>query len=500
MSVPCVQLKTGALIGLDRHGVFAYLGIPYARPPVGPLRFLPPEPCPRWDGTLAATAYGDGPMQYDTSDFTTLPAYAQDRTNEPPQRFSENCLTLNVWAPARADGPLPVLFWIYGGAYTMGNAAMALYSGEALARQGAVVVTANYRVGLFGFCAHPDLPASATNAGLRDLLLALSWVRDNIAAFGGDPENVTIQGESAGSAAVNTLLVCPAAKGLFHRAISQSFSPFNHDEWAHDRAGMERRTQAYLRTLGIDTLAQAYRAPAAALLGRQSDYMAAEFSPYVDGDLLPEPLEQAFLSGHVHDVPVLLGCTKNEATVLIGDRHAVTREAVEAAFARKYPNDRAALQALYEPDVARDPAAALARFRSENTLANMRFYARVLDRGNTAPVYTYLFSRQVPGVDSAFYGAYHASEIPYHFGNLPLIPRPFTDGDRALSRAMMAYWRTFAASGVPQAPGAPAWRPYDPAQDAWMHLDVPCHFGPLPDPARTDFLQTLLVRKVRSGL
>lgn len=498
METPRVKTNAGFLTGSSRPGVRAFLGIPYAQPPIGPLRFLPPQPYPRWEGTRAAVACGDGPMQYEASDFVSLPAYAQDRTNEPPQHFSENCLTLNVWAPEKADRPLPVLFWIYGGAYAMGNAAMALYNGEALARQGVVVVSANYRVGLFGFCAHPELPKSATNAGLRDLLLALRWVQDNIAAFGGDCENVTIQGESAGSAAVNTLLVCPQAQGLFHRAISQSFSPFNHDEWAHDRAEMEVRTQAYLRTVGIDTLAQAYQSPAAALLGRQSDYMAAEFSPYVDGDLLPEPLEQAFLSGHVHDVPVLLGCTKNEATVLIGDRNSVTRHMVEATFARKYPHDKTALWDLYGEEVERDPSAALARFRSENTLANMRFYAQVLSRCNASPLYTYLFSRQVPGVDADFYGAYHASEIPYHFGNLSLIPRPFTEGDVALSRAMTAYWLSFAATGTPAAPGQPAWLPYDPAQDAWMHLDVPCRFGPLPDPARTDFLQTLLARKVGS--
>lgn len=498
MEQPRVQTQYGWVSGRAHENVHAFLGIPYAKPPVGPLRFLPPEPPAPWQGTRQADAYGDAPMQYAETGFTTIPAYAQDRTLEPPQHFSEDCLTLNIWRPAHSNQPLPVLFWIYGGAYAMGNAAMALYSGEAMAREGAVVVSANYRVGLFGFFAHPSLPKSATNAGLRDLLMALRWVQDNIAAFGGDPHNVTIQGESAGSAAVNTLLVCPQAKGLFHRAISQSFSPFNHDEWAHTRAEMEQRTADYLKTVGIDTLDQAYAAPAESLLGRQADYMAAEFSPYVDGDLLPEPLEQAFLAGHVYDVPVLLGCTANEATVLIGDRHQVTRASIEATFARKYPRHIDTLWNMYGAEAERDPAAALARFRSENTLANMRFYTQVLRRCNASPVYTYLFSRQVPGIDCDFYGSYHASEIPYHFGNLAAIARPFTPDDHALSQTMMSFWRTFAKDGQPTAPGQPDWRPYDKAEDLWMHLDIPCRFAPLSSPERTDFLQTLLAE--RTGL
>lgn len=500
MEAPRVHVKNGWLLGLAKPGVQAFLGVPYAKPPLGDLRFLPPQPCEDWQGDYPATQYGDGPMQYPDSDFTTIPPYAQDRTLEPPQHFSENCLTLNIWAPENSSGQkLPVIFWIYGGAYTMGNAAMALYSGEALARQGAVVVSANYRVGVFGFFAHPDFPKHATNAGLRDLLMALCWIRENIAAFGGDPQNVTIQGESAGSAAVNTLLVCPQAKGLFHRAISQSFSPFNHDEWAHDRAEMEQRTLSYLHTIGIETLEQAYAAPTEALLGEKSDYAAAEFSPYVDDDVLPEPLEQAFLNGHVHDVPILLGCTANEATVLIGDRHSVTRAKIDATFQRKYPHDLQALYAMYQKDMEKDPAAALARFRSDNTLANMQFYAQTLCRCNASPVYTYLFSRKLPGIDSDFYGAYHASEIPYHFGNLSVIARPFTEEDHHLSRVMMSYWLSFAKDGQPAAPGEPAWQPYDKAKDAWMHLDAACAYAGLPDPARTDFLQNLLSQKVLSN-
>ena len=153
---------------------------------------------------------------------------------------------------------------------------------------------------------------------------------------------------------------------------------------------------------------------------------------------------------------------------------------------------------MYGAEAERDPAAALARFRSENTLANMRFYTQVLRRCNASPVYTYLFSRQVPGIDCDFYGAYHASEIPYHFGNLAAIARPFTPDDHALSQTMMSFWRTFAKDGQPTAPGQPDWRPYDKAEDLWMHLDIPCRFAPLPSPERTDFLQTLLAE--RTGL
>ena len=235
-----------------------------------------------------------------------------------------------------------------------GSTAIKICNGAALAKMGVVVVSVTYRVGIFGFLAHPMLDRHAPyayNAGLWDLIKGLEWVRENIAQFGGDPNNVTIQGESAGSAAVNTLLLCPQAKGLFHRAISQSASPFNHDEWVHDIAQMQQGCAEYLHKIGIRTEEQLKNAPTEQLLGSQADYMAVGFSPYVDGVLLGESLEQAFLNGHFHDVPVLLGCTKDEATSLVGDPDKVTQDRYMATLRFKYPDHVHILADAYRPSI-----------------------------------------------------------------------------------------------------------------------------------------------------
>ena len=378
---PRVQIDTGTVRGYSHNSVHCFLGIPYAKPPLGELRFLPPQPSEYFSDVYDASYYRDSPMQFDTSGWVAPVAYQQDRRLQPPLTYSEDCLYLNVWAPKDAgDEPLPVLFWIYGGAYCMGSASMDVYNGASLARQGIVVVSINYRLGIFGFLAHPALDRHApygTNAGLWDLIAGLRWVKQNIAAFHGDPDNVTIDGESAGSAAVNTLLVCPAAKGLFHRAISQSFSPFNHDEWAHDQQSLQQQSQVYLRSIGIESEEQLFNAPSQALLGSDPiTYRAVEYSPYVDGFLLPEHLEQAFLRGHIHDVPVLLGCTADEATALIGDPTKVSPETFMATLKRKYPDHTDVLYEAYKDQLLQNPAKALARFRSDNTLANMLFFCR----------------------------------------------------------------------------------------------------------------------------
>lgn len=497
MVSPCVQTTSGLMQGCVQDDVRCFLGIPYAKPPVGALRFLPPQSAVPYEGVYDATFFRDSPVQFRGG--AASAAYRQDQQNQPPLCYSEDCLYLNIWAPKQHTEPLPVVFWIYGGAYAMGSSSMETYNGTAFAKQGIVVVSINYRVGIFGFLAHPMLDKHAPhayNAGLWDLIAGLEWVRDNIANFGGDPNNVTIQGESAGSAAVNTLLLCPQAKGLFHRAISQSFSPFNHDEWAHDKADMQDRCLAFLKTLGIQTEEELLSAPAEKLLGRLSEYMAVGFSPYVDGVLLNESLEQAFLNGHFHDVPVLLGCTTDEATSLIGEPAKVTEERFMATLRFKYADYIGLLLDTYRENLAKSPADALSRFRSDNTLANMRFYAAALC-SRRSPVYFYLFSRVIPGVDSDFYRAYHAGEIPYHFGNLKAVPRPFTQEDEQLSSTMMAYWASFARNGDPNAEGLPQWEKYDPNTDRMMHLDVRCECTGIQNRELIDFLMGLLRERTK---
>ena len=254
-----------------------------------------------------------------------------------------------------------------------------------------------------------------------------------------------------------------------------------------------------MKTIGIQTEEELMSAPAEKLLGRPSDYMAVGFSPYVDGVLLNESLEQAFLLGHVTDVPVLLGCTSDEATSLLGDPAKVTEQRFVDTLQFKYADHIGLLMDTYRERLIKSPADALSRFRSDNTLANMRFYASVLCHYNSSPVYFYLFSRVIPGIDSDFFRAYHAGEIPYHFGNLKAVPRPFTSEDEGLSKAMMAYWAAFAKDGDPNAQGLPRWTEYDPKADEVMHLDVLCECAGIQNRKHIDFLMDLLRGRTTKG-
>ena len=437
---PHAKVSTGELAGVRQAGVAEFLGIPFAAPPVGDLRWRAPKPPIAWKGVRAADHFGASCLQ----DVTPAGFGPWKHEYVVQGAVSEDCLFLNVWTPALAGGHLPVLVWIHGGAFTSGSGSVPIYNGTALASQGVVVVTINYRVGIWGFLAHPDLSREAagappSNFGLQDMVAALRWVQTNINAFGGDPKHVTLAGQSAGSMSVHDLLVSPLAKGLFAQAISESGLPTTMP--ARSLGEAQAAGEAFVHFVGAKDIA-ALRAMSAAKI--QAGAPKFGISPVVDGVLLPEDPMEMIAAGHFNAVPVLIGLDADE-----GSMH----------------DD-------YGPKAA-------AELR-DSGLAAVYFWARAYQARSHEPMYTYFDTYVEPGADSGRYGAFHSSEIPYVFGTLNTAPeRGFTPKDLAHSQEMSAYWVSFIAHGDPNGAHRPLWPKFDAAHPQVMELGVVAHAIPL---------------------
>lgn len=470
-----VQTRLGTLIGERAGSVARFLGVPYAAPPVGPLRWRAPQPVPAWAGARTATRFGPACPQPPAAGPTYVSPELSDRQDE-------DCLYLNVWSPEPDPAARrPVMVWLHGGGFRNGSGSEAWYDGAALARRGVVVVTLNYRLGALGFLAHPWLEpespfGTSGNYGLLDQIAALGWVRDHIAAFGGDPGCVTVFGQSAGAGSVRALLECPAARGLFHRAIQQSGGfassalpgpgALNSGYADKLRIGEQLRLR-----LGADSLAALRAVPAAAVVAAGDARMrrsnpAMRWWPAADGRLLPRTVGQDVAEGTA-DVPLMLGHVANEASVLVasfgarpmmyaGMTPAVLGRDALALF-RAHPPWRPAgawrgLERLFTALIFHEPAWEMA--------------CQLASLGR--PPFVYHFDRIAPARRDPRVLASHASEVPYVFGNLP------TDGcderDAALSAAMQAAWVAFATTGDPRSAGGAAWPRFDPAQGIVMRF------------------------------
>lgn len=457
-----VKVKGGVLQGVAgvEPGIRVFKGVPYAAPPVGKLRWQPPQPAAAWDSVRKADSFGPRCMQ--------MPLFSDMKFRD---TMSEDCLYLNVWTPAKAaNEKLPVMVWIHGGGFATGSASEPRQDGEQLAKKDVVVVGINYRLGVFGFLAHPELtkesPHHASgNYGLMDQAFALQWVRDNIAAFGGDPQRVTIFGESAGSMSVNSLMASPLAKGLFQRAIGESGGAW----------GRPMRTLAEAEEHGAK-LAQKIGAPSIAELRAKSaedvlNGVGPEMIfPSVDGWFLPEAASAIFEKGKQNQVPLLAGWNldENRGTVIFAKEKPTAQNFVEKAkkmfgdkaeqFLALYParTDAEALQSAI--DLAGDQFIAYSTFKWIDTQS----------KTGKAPVYRYEFD-QVPLVapDATIYGvslrelgARHSGEIEYVFSSFPLTGVEWQEQDRKLSDLMSTYWTNFAKTGDPNGPGLPKWPAY----------------------------------------
>jgi len=444
-----VRLDSGHVTGAPGRATDTqtFKGIPFAAPPVGDLRWRPPQPVSHWDGVRKADALG--------------PVCMQNGPGGGGAKPSEDCLYLNVWTAANsASDKRPVMVWIYGGGFTNGSASQPDYDGENLAKKGVVVVTFNYRLGAFGFFAHPELTKEsdrrgAGNFGMLDAIAALQWVQKNIAAFGGDPKRVTIFGESAGAIMVADLMTSPQAKGLFQRAIGESGS-WSINTTAGRLMSLAEAEQAgvkYAEALGAKSLAELRAQPADAVLKN-----VRGTGPVVDGWILPEDPGTAFAEGKQMQIPILVGSNLDEGTFFL---QPTTAEKYLAQSRSRYGDLAGEYLKLY-PAGSDDEANAsqLRDFRDQMAWV-MRNWARLQTTTGKSKAYVYYFTHQPPAsAQGRGRGATHTAEIPYVFQNER--NRPWTDVDRQISDLMSSYWINFAATGDPNGKNLPKWPAWDP--------------------------------------
>jgi para-nitrobenzyl esterase len=468
-----VVTKSGAMSCVSENGLSVYKGVPFAAPPVGDLRWRPPAPVAPWTGTRKADAFAPACMQTGVS----MPG-------ETPPSVSEDCLYLNIWTPAKkAQENLPVIVWIYGGGYINGSASMPLYWGDRLVHKGVIVVTIAYRLGPLGFLAHPDLTResphhSSGNYGLMDQIAALEWIQRNIAAFGGDPKNVTIAGQSSGAISVSILMASPLAKGLFQRAIGESGGLFEPLQLApkYLLANAERDGEKYAVSLGATSLQQLRRLPAARLTGNADGTVHPVIEPYV----LPVSPYQTFTSGRQNDVPLLIGSNAEEARSLTDVSH-VKAATFESELERSFGQLLAPLVAAYPH--ATDEEARQARLDLERDLRfgwDMWAWARLQSGTGQNSVYYYSFRQQPPFPVGSMYegwGASHFAELWYVFDHLDQEPWQWSMDDRKLAEETSSYWVNFARSGNPNGPGLPSWPAFNNADNNVLYLHDPITVG-----------------------
>lgn len=500
-SAPVVQAPAGALRGEALPGVVAFRGIPYAAPPVGQNRWKPPVPAAAWKGVREATKFGPACHQPVSRPGSI---YAESLGS-----MSEDCLSLNVWAPADARGA-PVMVWIHGGALTTGAASQGMYDGAALARRGIVVVSINYRLGVLGYLAHPDLSAESPdgvsgNYGLLDQIEALRWVQRNIAAFGGDPARVTIAGESAGALSAMYLMASPRARGLFHGAILQSAYMISTPELRGKGSGDEPAEAVGLRVadaLGARGLPRLRALDAAELVNRAP---LVGYVPWgtVDGKVLPRQLVEVFDRGEQAPVPILAGFNAGEIRSL--------RFLLPPA-----PADGAAYTALIRRNYGPLADAWLELYPASDVGESMLATTRDALYGWTAerlalkqaaigqPSFLYLFDHGYPAADALGLHAFHAAEIPYVFGTMdraaPAWPRPpATAAEQAFADAMAGYWASFVRTGRPAASGAAEWRPYADGQ-AYLAFEATPQARRDPMPGMYELHEETVRRRRAAGL
>lgn len=494
-SAQTVNLPQGAVEGVTQYDVESFKGIPYAAPPVGDLRWRAPQPAPKWTGVRVADHFAPDclqhPLRGDDAPLSVKP--------------SEDCLYLNVWRPAdmKPGAKLPVMVWVYGGGYVSGGTSPAIYDGKAFARDGIVFVSFNYRVGRFGFFGFPELTKEDADHGqlgdyaYMDMIAALKWVKANIAAFGGDPDHVTIFGESAGGAAMHTLLTSPQTKGLFNRAIIESGGGRGNlmgPRLLHgDRPGRpsgESVGVAFAKAHGINgTGPAALKAlrglPADAIVSGLglADYQPDTYAgPMLDGHIVVEDPDKAYAAGHDVGVPVMIGATSGD----LSPKRAADKDALFAGFGAEAEAARKA----YDSDGSKPLAQLNAEVGMDQVMVEpARLTAQLLSaHGRTAYEYRFAYTASQKKAYAPF-GAPHASELPFVFETVDArYGEKAAAQDHDASRLMHAYWANFAKTGNPNGAGLPQWPTYDAAKDELLILTPDAGAEAIADPwkARLD--------------
>ncbi len=469
-----VRVEQGLVQGMAEDGLAVYRGIPFAAPPVGDLRWRAPQPAAKWDGVRPAAKFAPKPIQ--------------GSRNAPD--MSEDCLYLNVWTPAKsADDRIPVLVWIYGGGFAGGSTSEPVHNGEKLARKGVVLVSIAYRVGQLGFLAHPELSAETTNRvsgnyGLLDMIAGLEWVRKNIAAFGGDPDKVTIFGESAGGIAVSMLCASPLAKGLFHGAISQSggsFGPPRPTTFPGENLKRlpeaERAGEAYARSAGVSSIAELRKLPPDQLPGGRGLGMSW---PIIDGWVIPDDQYKLYAAGKYNDMPVLVGYNSDEGASFSG---AKTPEEHIAGVRTRYGKFADDLLKAYPVGTNSVPKTARDLMRDAAFGWHTWTWARLQAQTGKSKVFYYYFDQHPEhpeGSPRAGHGAPHGVDVAYVFQHLNPNNPQTTKADLEISDAMSTYWVNFAKRGDPNGEGVPAWPAFSNANPVVMYFNQKPYPGPVP--------------------
>ena len=499
-----VKTEAGLVNGMEGHNpaIRVYKGIPFAAPPVGDLRWRAPQPAAPWQGVRKADAFGNSCMQ---ENFAPGPVAADVAAGKSPfspefyawrQPMSEDCLYLNVWTPAKTGSEkLPVLVYIHGGGFQQGSGAVDIYDGEGLASKGLVVVTFNYRLGVFGFLAHPELSSesqhkSSGDYGLLDQVAALKWVKQNIAAFGGDPGNVTIDGQSAGAMSVNYLVASPLTHGLIERAISESGGEFTPVRQGQGETGLADLRDAEAAGVNFaaahhaSSIAELRKMPAKELMGR------GFFWPNVDGYVLPADIYTIFASGKQNDIPMLVGWNSGDGTPFrMMARLPDTAAGFDAAARKQFGPMAAEFLKVFPVKTDADAAHVQAEVARDEMFAwSSRTWGRLQDKTGKSKIYLYYWDHVPPGRPaSAAFGAFHSSEIVYAQNNLRTWKLPWQPIDRHLAAAMSSYWVNFAKTGNPNGSGLPEWPAFTQQHEESMHFEGTIGAIPTPQKAQLDF-------------
>jgi len=481
-----VHTQFGLVQGATDSGVAIYKGIPFAAPPVGDLRWHAPEPLAPWKSVKETTKFAPGCMQTPI----VMPELGIEAIP-----VSEDCLYLNVWTPANSPKDrLPVMVWIYGGGFTGGATSLAQYDGINLAKKGVVFVSIAYRLGLFGFLAHPELSAEqgghSGDYGLLDQIAGLRWVKRNIAAFGGNPDRVTIFGESAGGISVSMLAASPLAKGLFQGAISESgssFAPPQHDgeggESIFTLADAEKSGAALLKHIDVKSIADARKLPPEVLMKAAGPSRASAW-PDFDGYVLPGDQYLLYKAGRYNDTPILIGWNADEGALFT---RSATQTGYVSSIRSGYGDYADKILAVYPGDSDAD-ALRSSRDMARDTLFGWGTWtwARLQSETGKGKVFVYYFSHRPPYPNTPQFkdwGASHGSELSYVFEKFARTMSP-GDADRAMAEQVSSYWVDFAKTGDPNGADLPAWPAFTEADQQVMDLNDPSHPIPVPNLAK----------------
>jgi len=490
-----IRIDTGLISGvIDSGGTTAYLGIPFAAPPVGNLRWRPPQPVAPWDGVRVADHFGASCVQNEPG--SRLPWTEEFMTQGV---ISEDCLFLNVWTAAKSPREKQaVMVYIYGGGFSEGSGSVAVYNGSELAKKGVVVATINYRVGPIGFLIHPELTKesehhSSGNYGLLDQIAALQWVHRNIAAFGGDPEKVTIFGQSAGAISVVDLMRSPLAQGLFGRAIAESGPGLFPEGLIGGGLTFEQREQQgvqYAESKGAHSLADLRALPAAEFFKSTSGAPPGGSGPVIDGWVLTA-------NPPVRQVPVIVGMVSGDAALAGGFAAPVAPTVANyTSFAQKTYGDLApTFLKLYSVDQDDQVAAAKRASQIDQSRVSIDVWCET-QMQRSGKVYTYFFDHPIPWPAHPEFGAFHTSEVPYVFETLRLLDRPWEPVDFQLSELMSSYWSNFAKFGDPNGAGLAEWPLYDSTSHVTMEFGTQAGPIPVADHRKLSFFLAFLKSKV----